>query len=183
LTEKCESDKLRTSKGGIRKLKKIYTVGLALFLLTACSSEQENVSPNVEQNTNTEQNTNVQDENLHLSDTLTGSYNGIYIDKYKDDEKTGEQIALFGEDFEQFLKTLEETTLITEPLPEERPLSKDYYHVVVQGDSDVVTIFIEEDNGEQLVSLPANDIIPSGIRKATNTNILNSIKALEAAEE
>lgn len=164
-------------------MKKIYSLGLAICLLTACSAEEESVSPNVEQNTNIEQNTNVQDENIRLADTLTGSYSGIYIDKYENDEKIGEQIALFGEDFEQFLKTLQETTLIREPLPEDRPFSKDYYHVVVKGDSDLTTMFIEEENGEQLVSLPANNIIPSGVRIATNTDILKSIEAIKASEE
>lgn len=180
MTEKFENGKVIMFKGGINEVKKIHTIGLALCLLTACSSEQESVSPNnVEQNTDAEQNTSVQDENLHLTNTLTGSYNGIYIDKYEDDKKIGNQIALFGEDLEQFLKTLQETTLIEEPLSAERPFAKDYYHIVVQGDSDVTTIFVEEDNGEQLVSLAANDIIPAGVRKATNTNVLEYIETLE----
>ena len=164
-------------------MKKIYTLGLALCLLTACSSEQESVTPNAEQDTNIEQNPNVQDENIHLAEVLGGKYHSIYINEYKNDEEIGEQIALFGEDFERFLKTLQETTLIREPLPDDRPFSKDYYHVIVQGDSDLTTMFIEEENGEQLVSLPANNIIPSGLRKATNTDILKSIEALEALEE
>ena len=163
-------------------MKKIYTLGLALCLLTACSSEQESVTPNVEQNTTIEQNTNVQDDNIRLADAMNGSYHSIYIDEYKDEEKIGQEV-LFGEDFEQFLKMLQETMLIREPLPADRPFSKHYYHVIVQGDSDVTTMFIEEVNGEQIVSLPTNDIIPSGIRKATNTNILKSIEALEALEE
>ena len=158
-------------------MKKIYILGVALCLLTACSSEQESESPNVEGNTN------VQDDNIRLADALTGSYSGIYIDKYKEEEKIGEQIALFGEDSEQFLKTLQETTLIREPLPEERPLSKDFYHIVVEGDSDVTTIIIEEENGEQLVSLAATNIIPSGLRKATNNDVLKSIEAIKASEE
>ncbi|MER2008175.1 MAG: hypothetical protein ABS939_12065 [Psychrobacillus sp.] len=160
-------------------MKKIYTAGLALFLLTACSSEQENAS------TNAEQNTNVQDETLNLADTLTGTYNGVFIDKYSTNgEKVAEQIALFGEDFEQFLKMLQETTLIKEPLPEEEyPKSDEYYSIIVQGDKDVTTIKIREENGEQIVSLLSNDVFPTAPRKATNTNILDSIKALEAAEE
>lgn len=157
-------------------MKKIYIVGLAIFLLTACSSEQENASPNAEQNTN------VQDETLSLADTLTGSYNGIYIDKYRDDEKVAEQIALFGEDFEQFLKMLQETTLIKEPLPEEYT-SNEFYSIVVQGDKDVRTFHITHENGESIVTLPTNDVFPTAPRKATNTEILNSIKNLEAAEE
>lgn len=182
MTEKCVNGKVVIFQGGIRKLKKIYTAGLALFLLTACSSVQENASPNAEQNTNTEQNTNVQDETLDLADTLTGSYNGIYIDKYNENfDKVAEQIALFGEDFEQFLKLLQETTLIKEPL-EEYPKSDEYYTIIVQGDKDVTTIHIEEENGEPIVSLPTNDVFPTAPRKATNTDILDSIKALEAAE-
>ena len=137
-------------------MKKIYTLGLALSLLTACSSEQESVTPNVEQS--------------------------IYIDEYKDDEKIGQEV-LFGEDFEQFLKMLQETMLIREPLPADRPFSKHYYHVIVQGDNDVTTMFIEEENGEQLLWLSANNIIPSGVRKATNTDILKSIEAIKASEE
>ncbi|MEK4531594.1 hypothetical protein [Solibacillus sp. FSL K6-1554] len=157
-------------------MKKIYTAGLALFLLTACSSEQENASPNAEQNTN------VQDETLDLADTLTGSYNGIYIDKYNENsDKVAEQIALFGEDFEQFLKMLQETTLIKEQL-EEYPKSDEYYTIIVQGDKDVTNIHIEEEHGEPIVSLPTNDVFPTAPRKATNTNILDSIKALESAE-
>ncbi|MER2171228.1 MAG: hypothetical protein ABS938_11395 [Psychrobacillus psychrodurans] len=160
-------------------MKKIYTAGLALFLLTACSSEQENASPN------TEQNTNVQDETLNLADTLPGSYNGIYIDKYnKNGDKVAEQIALFGEDFEQFLKMLQETTLIKEPLTEEEyPNSDERYTITVQGDKDATSINIREENGEPIVSLPTNDVFPTAPRKATNANILDSIKALEAAEE
>ena len=42
-------------------MKKIYTLGVALCLLTACSSEQESESPNVEENTN------VQDDNIYLA--------------------------------------------------------------------------------------------------------------------
>ena len=166
-------------------MKKIYTLGLALCLITACSSEQESVSPNVEQNTNEEQNPNVQDDTIRLADAINGSYNMVLIDEYKDNEKVREQIALFGEDLEQFLKVLKETTLIREPVSGERPVSKNYHHIKLRGDgsSDVATIFIEEDNGEQLVSLPANNIIPSGLRKATNTDILKSIEALEAVEE
>ena len=158
-------------------MKKIYTLGVALCLLTACSSEQEDVSPNVEQNTN------VQDENIRLADAMNGSYHTALIDEYKDSEKVREQIALFGEDLEQFLKMLQETTLIREPLPADRPFSKDYYHVIVQGDSDVTTMFIEEENGEQLLWLSANNIIPSGVRKVTNTDILKSIEAIKASEE
>ena len=163
-------------------MKKIYTLGLALSLLTACSSEQESVTPNVEQSTNIEQNTNLQDENIHLADVLGGEYHSIYIDEYKDEEKIGQEV-LFGEDFEQFLKMLQETMLIREPLPADRPFSKDYYHVIVQGDSDVTTMFIEEENGEQLLWLSANNIIPSGVRKVTNTDILKSIEAIKASEE
>ena len=106
-----------------------------------------------------------------------------YIEQYKDDEQIGEQIALFGEDFEQFLSLLQETTLIREPLPEERPVSKDYYYIIVDGDKDITTMFIEKENEEQLISLPANNIIPSGIRKATNDDILKYIKTIETAEE
>lgn len=157
-------------------MKKIYILGLALCLITACSSDQESESPNVEQNTN------VQDENIHLADAINGSYHSIYITEYKDDVKGNEQV-LFGESFDQFLKVLKETALIREPLLGEHPFPKNYHHVVVQGDSDLVTVFIEENNGEQLVSLVANDVIPSGVYRATNTNILKSIEALKVLEE
>ncbi|WP_134026944.1 hypothetical protein [Lysinibacillus sp. YR326] len=153
-------------------MKKIYTLGLALCLITACSSEQESVSPKVEQNTT------VLDENIHLADAINGSYHSIYITEHKDDVE-GNQQALFGESFDQFLEVLKETTLIREPLPDEHPFPKNYHLIVVQGDGDVTTIFIEENNGEQLVSLLANDVIPSGVYRATNTNILKSIDALK----
>ncbi|MGM9951562.1 MAG: hypothetical protein ACI33P_15615 [Lysinibacillus sp.] len=160
-------------------MKKIYTLGLALCLMTACSSEQESVSPNVEQNAN------AQDDNIRLADAMNGSYHTALIDEYKDSEKVTEQIALFGEDLEQFLKVLEETTLIREPLPVDRPFLKEHHHIMLMGDGsgDLLTINIEEENGEQLVSLPSNDIIPSGLRKATNTDILKSIEAIKASEE
>jgi len=48
LTEKCVNVKVVIFQGGIRKLKKIYITGLAFFLLTACSLEQENASSNAE---------------------------------------------------------------------------------------------------------------------------------------
>ena len=161
-------------------MKKIYTLGVALCLLTACSSEQESESPNVEQNTN------VQDDNIHLAEVLGGEYDSIYIYEYKNDEQIGEQIALFGEDLDQFLKVLKETTLIREPLPGFGPVMEVSYSVNVRGNSDATTMFIYDENGEQRVSLLANDIIPSGLRKATNTDILKSIeaiKAIKASEE
>jgi hypothetical protein len=161
-------------------MKKIYTLGLALCLITACSSEQESVSPNEEQNTN------VQDDNIRLADAMNGSYDTALIDEYKDSEKVREQIALFGEDLEQFLKVLEETTLIREPLPDDRSsYLKEHHQIMLMGDGsrDIVTFYIEEENGEQLVSLPTNDIIPSGVRKATNTDILKAIEAIKALEE
>lgn len=158
--------------GGNRKLKKIYILGLVLCLTTACSSEQESVAPNVEQNTN------VQDENIHLANAVNGSYHSIHITEYKDDV-AGIEKVIYGESFDQFLKVLKETTLIREPLPEEHPFPKNFLHIVVQGNKNVTTIFIEEKNGEQLVSLLANDVIPSGVYRATNSNILKSIKALK----
>ena len=167
-------------------MKKIYTLGLALCLLSACSSEQEDVSPNAEENTSEEQNVNAQDDTIRLAEAMNGSYHTALIDEYKDSEKVREQIALFGEDLEQFLKVLEETTLIREPLPEGRSsYLKEYLYIMLMGDGshDLLTIFIEEVNGEQIVSLPTNDIIPSGLRKATNTDILKSIEAIKASEE
>ena len=158
-------------------MKKIYTLGVALCLLTACSSEQEDVSPEVEQNTN------VQDDNIHLAEVLGGEYDSIYIYEYKNDEQIGEQIALFGEDLDQFLKVLKETTLIREPLPDDTPMSEVSYSVDVRGNVDTTTMFVYEENGEQRVSLLANDVIPSGLRKATNTDILKSIEAIKASEE
>ena len=152
-------------------MKKIYILGLGLMLclITACSSEQENVSPNEEQNTN------IKDENIHLANAIDGSYHSIYITELKDNEEIIEQV-LYGDSFEQFLKVLKETTLIKEPLPEDHPFPKNYHKIVVQGDSDVVTIFIEENTGEQLVSLVANDVIPSGVYRATNIDILKYIE-------
>ncbi|MFJ8511237.1 hypothetical protein [Lysinibacillus xylanilyticus] len=152
-------------------MKKIYILGLGLMLclITACSSEQEKVSPNEEQNTN------IKDENIHLANAIDGSYHSIYITELKDNEEIIEQV-LYGDSFEQFLKVLKETTLIKEPLPEDHPFPKNYHKIVVQGDSDVVTIFIEENTGEQLVSLVANDVIPSGVYRATNIDILKYIE-------
>ncbi|KMY32546.1 hypothetical protein ACZ11_10540 [Lysinibacillus xylanilyticus] len=154
-------------------MKKIYILGLGLglmlCLITACSSKQENVSPNEEQNTN------IKDENIHLANAIDGSYHSIYITELKDNEEIIEQV-LYGDSFEQFLKVLKETTLIKEPLPEDHPFPKNYHQIVVQGDKDVVTIFIEENTGEQLVSLLANDVIPSGVYRATNIDILKYIE-------
>ncbi|MFJ6266508.1 hypothetical protein ACIQGW_16165 [Lysinibacillus xylanilyticus] len=92
-------------------MKKIYILGLGLMLclITACSSKQENVSPNEEQNTN------IKDENIHLANAIDGSYHSIYITELKDNEEIIEQV-LYGDSFEQFLKVLKETTLIKEPL-------------------------------------------------------------------
>lgn len=155
-------------------MKKRYIFGLALCLLAACSAEKDSAASDVEQQ--------IEQDVLQLADTLTASYNEIHIEKYEDDEHVGSRITLYGEDYEKFLHVLKNTTFYEDPLSLDRSLTENYYIVRAQGSPDLTTMFIEEENGEQLITLLANDIFPSGSRKATSMDILTAIKALEAGE-